>query len=234
MKLLRLAGWVVFLVAVLAGLSRVDPGPTSDPAAATVAALRLVALAAAWYLLAATAVAVIAGLTVVDLDPTTDPAETVVAVLRLVALAAAWYLLGATAVALAAGARRVRLVPGVVRWVVVGATLVPAAPAMASVPSPPPVMQPVDDEAPAPAAVAVEPSRTWTVRPGDHLWRVAERTLAETWGRPASDAEVAPYWRQVVEANRSVLSDPGNPDLVFPGQQLTIPEPPAAPYVGRP
>ena len=197
MKLLRPAGWVLFLVGVIAGLTAVDLGSSSDPAVATVAVVRVAALVVAWYLLAATAVAVVAG------------------------------------------ARRVRLVPGLVRWMVVGATLVPAGTAAASVPSAPPVMQPADDVVMTPAEppAVSEPApagRMWTVQPGDHLWRVAERTLADVWGRPPTDDEVAPYWRQVVDANRPVLADPANPDLVFAGQELTIPEPPAAPYVGRP
>ena len=182
----------------------------------------------------------IAGLSGVDLGRSSDPAVVTVGVVRIAALAGAWYLLAATVVAVLAGAPRVRLVPGLVRWVVAGATLVPAVPAAASVPSPPPIMQPVDDldgsghagDAPLVETVT-RTERTWTVQPGDHLWRVAERTLADAWGRPATDAEVAPFWRQVVEANRPVLADPANPDLVFAGQQLVIPEPPAGPYVGR-
>ncbi|MGQ0521455.1 MAG: hypothetical protein ACT4PX_09945 [Actinomycetota bacterium] len=70
-------------------------------------------------------------------------------------------------------------------------------------------------------------ARTWTVRPGDHFWGVAEQVLAEALRCPASDQEVDPYWRAVVEANRSVLRDPANPDLLFPGQVIAIPPPPA-------
>jgi hypothetical protein len=69
----------------------------------------------------------------------------------------------------------------------------------------------------------------WTARPGDHLWHVAEATLAGAWGRAPSDAEVAPYWQQVVEANRGGLADPGNPDLILPGQVLQVPPPPPPP-----
>lgn len=68
----------------------------------------------------------------------------------------------------------------------------------------------------------------WTVRPGDHLWHVAETTLARAWGRPPTDAEVAPYWTAVVEANRSRLIDPANPDLIRPGQVLSLPLPPSS------
>jgi hypothetical protein len=64
---------------------------------------------------------------------------------------------------------------------------------------------------------------------GDHLWSVADRALTGAWGRAASDAELTPYWEQVVEVNRERLADPGNPDLLFPGQVVSVPTPPAAP-----
>lgn len=84
----------------------------------------------------------------------------------------------------------------------------------------------IDDgtsEEQAPAA------REWVARPGDHLWHVAEATLAAEWGRPPTDAEVAPYWTAVIEANRGVLVDPSNPDLIHPGQTFTLPSPPPPP-----
>ncbi len=87
-------------------------------------------------------------------------------------------------------------------------------------------------KASAPPAVAGPTSPgpgSWTVRPGDHFWSVAERVLADAWGRAATDAEVGNYWRSLVDANRSRLSDPANPDLLFPGQPLTVPAPPARP-----
>jgi nucleoid-associated protein YgaU len=37
------------------------------------------------------------------------------------------------------------------------------------------------------------------------------------------EREVARYWRRLVEANRDRLVDPGNPDLLRPGQTLTLP-----------
>lgn len=95
-----------------------------------------------------------------------------------------------------------------------------------------------DVNGPAPAPVAAGPGperrpageeRVWTVRPGDHLWAVAEQVLAEAWARPPSDAEVDGYWRALVDANRPRLRDPANPDLVFPGQLLVVPPPPAPP-----
>lgn len=67
--------------------------------------------------------------------------------------------------------------------------------------------------------------RLWVIEPGDHLWGVAEATLAEHLGRPVTDAEVAPYWRAVVDLNRDSLADPDNPDLVMQGQVIELPPP---------
>jgi len=81
---------------------------------------------------------------------------------------------------------------------------------------------------PTPPALGPVPG-SWTVRPGDHFWAVADQVLSRTWGRPPTDTEVGPYWRTLVEANRSRLPDPANPDLLFPGHSLTVPPPPARP-----
>lgn len=78
------------------------------------------------------------------------------------------------------------------------------------------------------AQVAPAPT-TWTVAPGESLWTVAEEVLADAWQRPAGDAEVDPFWRELVARNRGRLVDPGDPDLVHPGQVLEVPAPPVAP-----
>jgi nucleoid-associated protein YgaU/DNA-binding SARP family transcriptional activator len=69
---------------------------------------------------------------------------------------------------------------------------------------------------------------TLVVAPGDHFWSLAERQLEMAWGRQVSAEEVAPYWRDLVDANRSRISS-GDPDLIFPGEQMTAPSPPPAP-----
>jgi nucleoid-associated protein YgaU len=79
---------------------------------------------------------------------------------------------------------------------------------------------------PPPAAGGAAPG-TWVVRPGDDLWAIAEHVLADSWGRPVTDAEVAPYWRALVEHNRGHLVHAGDPDLVRPGQVFELPSPPA-------
>ena len=74
----------------------------------------------------------------------------------------------------------------------------------------------------APDEADPPPSGVWPVECGDHPWSIAEETLAEAWGRTPSDAEIAPYWRQLLDLN--ALPDP---DLVFRGQQLQLPALPA-------
>jgi hypothetical protein len=70
---------------------------------------------------------------------------------------------------------------------------------------------------------------TWTVQPGDSFWHIAEETLAEAWHRPPTDAEITPYWKSVIDQNRSKLARPGDPDLIFPGQVFELPAPPPLP-----
>jgi nucleoid-associated protein YgaU len=62
-----------------------------------------------------------------------------------------------------------------------------------------------------------------TLAPGDHLWAVAERTLAAAQDRRPPEREVVRYWRSLVELNRSDLPDPADPDLVFPGDVIRLP-----------
>jgi nucleoid-associated protein YgaU len=80
-----------------------------------------------------------------------------------------------------------------------------------------------------PEGAAAAAPTSWTVRPGEHFWAVAERVLADTWQRAPSDGEIVPYWRSLIDANRQSLHDPDNPDLLFPGQVLVVPPPPGRP-----
>jgi hypothetical protein len=81
-----------------------------------------------------------------------------------------------------------------------------------------PLPPPAADAPPEGAA----PDR-WVVTPGEHLWGIAEETLADRLGRPPTDAEVVPYWRTVIEANRDRLVHRDDPDLILPGQVLLLP-----------
>lgn len=73
-----------------------------------------------------------------------------------------------------------------------------------------------------------QPMGTLVVEPGDHFWALAERQLTEAWGRAVSAEEVAPYWRNLVDANQARIRS-GDPDLIFPGEQLSAPPAPQRP-----
>ncbi len=63
----------------------------------------------------------------------------------------------------------------------------------------------------------------YVVRSGDSLWRIAEQQLAGALERAPEDAEIVPYWRELIEHNRARLPDPEDPDLILPGQRLELP-----------
>jgi hypothetical protein len=214
--------WVGVLVVAVVGLARTGGGALAPPPAtpegwsawaadrtpleAAAAVLRLVAVVAAGYLLAVTAVALTAALL--------RRQRTVAVVARLSPPVVRWLLgasLAGVLVAGPAGASAASPPPTMV--------LLPDEPptttTTATTPTPPPAAWP-------PAAVPL-PRTTVTLGPGDHLWSVAARTLATAWGRAPSEREVAPYWRSVVQLNRAGLPNPADPDLVFPGEVVHLP-----------
>ncbi|MCH1452513.1 MAG: LysM peptidoglycan-binding domain-containing protein [Acidimicrobiales bacterium] len=73
----------------------------------------------------------------------------------------------------------------------------------------------------APPADSTAPSTTgsWSVKPGDNLWVIAETVVAERSGTQTRGS-VAAYWGALLEANADRLVDP---DLIMPGQLLTLP-----------
>jgi DNA-binding SARP family transcriptional activator/LysM repeat protein len=74
-------------------------------------------------------------------------------------------------------------------------------------------------------AMAEEEQNTTTVvvERGDSLWSISEDRLEDDLGREAADSEVAPYWQDVVHANQDRYVQPGNPNLIYPGQVLVVP-----------
>ena len=164
--------------------------------------------------------------------------DAAVALLRLATLVAAAYLLAVT-VALATprfvAAVRASATRQVVRTTLgvgaVSASVVPlAAAADGTSDAPVAVMRrlteppvPVHEEPPPDARPHAPPVDAWAVRPGDHFWSIAERVLEAARGRPPSIAEVDRYWRALVAANHDRLAVPGEPDLLYPGQELRLP-----------
>jgi hypothetical protein len=75
----------------------------------------------------------------------------------------------------------------------------------------------------APPSPGAPPSLRVVVQPGDHFWSIAARRVHLALGREPSDAEVEPYWRALMAANAGRLAQPGNPNLLLPGQVLDLP-----------
>lgn len=168
--------------------------------------LRLLTLAAAWYLLAMMVLTVLAGAT---------RNAVFAAAVRLLTWKAARRLLHAAA---GVSVTTALVAPGPVAAEVVEGEQLPLPPALDKEPpaatAPPAVERP---RAPGPSA-----DHMWTVAPGDHFWSIAQRHVARSAPRP-SRLRVARYWLRLVESNRSRLVDPANPDLLHPGQVLRLP-----------
>ncbi len=73
-----------------------------------------------------------------------------------------------------------------------------------------------------------------TLLDDDDVWEIMlnapEEELRDAWGRDdLTNAEVDSYWRTLIAQNMDRLVEPGNPDLLFPGQELMLPNVPPAP-----
>lgn len=267
----RLALWTAGLVVVARVLRATGPGPLglpvesadalwawverASPVDAVLAALRMAAVLATWYLLGATILAVVAGL--VRADPLTAAVQRVTPglVRRLAAGGGGVGLLVGGAVASLPGPdpapprTEIAAPAGPQAEVATMTRAGPAGPSpspapgratMTRVDAPPTVatMTRVDpasgptasgpappatparwSPSPGPAPPVGEPT-SWVVEPGDSFWSIAEDVVGGERERA-----VGRYWRALVEANRSRLVDPANPDLLVPGQVLTLPDP---------
>ena len=67
---------------------------------------------------------------------------------------------------------------------------------------------------------------TWVVTPGDNLWGIAAQTVAQRTGAMEPHS-VLQYWLELIDVNANRLN--GNPDLIFSGQVLLLPETSPAP-----
>ena len=63
--------------------------------------------------------------------------------------------------------------------------------------------------APKPADIAAPAARTYTVKAGDSLSKIAKHEYGD-----------AAQWPKIFEANRDIIK---NPDLIHPGQTLKLP-----------
>ena len=77
-------------------------------------------------------------------------------------------------------------------------------------------------------------SESINVEQGDHFWALATQALTEQWGRTPTATEITPYWQTMVTLNQNRLLPPGDPDMIYPGQQLIIPDTPTDPEAPTP
>lgn len=63
---------------------------------------------------------------------------------------------------------------------------------------------------------------TVVVEAGDHLWKISAKHLQAVSDRPPTNTEIAPYWREVIALNTPLLRS-GDPDLIYPGELVTLP-----------
>ncbi len=66
---------------------------------------------------------------------------------------------------------------------------------------------------------------TYEVVRDDNLWVISARHLRATFlDRHVAPEEISRYWRQVIEINMPNLRS-GDPNLIFPGEQIVLPPP---------
>jgi len=195
-----------------------------DPMIAAFALVRIGAVAAVWYLAAITLIG--AALRLAGAMRLVAMADriTVAPVRRLLAGTVSLGLVASGIMAVGTPATRLAIAaaaqpaspqaPGATPATVTMHQLAPTEPVAAVPPSPVPVPPPARG---SPTA--------WTVAPGQCFWSIAETVLTTHLGRAASDAEIVPYWKRLIEANRGALAHRENPDLIFPGQIFDVPSP---------
>ena len=63
----------------------------------------------------------------------------------------------------------------------------------------------------------------YVVSRSESFWSIAANRIEDVLHRPPTDPEVQVYWGRLIEANRERLVDPGNADLLYVGQTLSVP-----------
>jgi hypothetical protein len=61
------------------------------------------------------------------------------------------------------------------------------------------------------------------VKAGESFWTIATSVLQSRLGHAPTNAEIAPFWQALIDANQAQLPHPGNPDLLYVGNTLVIP-----------
>ena len=87
------------------------------------------------------------------------------------------------------------------------------------------VQPPAAPTAPEIATATAATGERWTVKPGECFWSIADSVLTNRWGRPATDAEIVPYWQRLIDVNRHELVQRDDPHLILPGQVFAVPAP---------
>jgi nucleoid-associated protein YgaU len=195
------------------------------PLAAGFACLRLVAEAGLWYVVVVTFVGTLLRLVGAASMVRVADRLTIGPVRRMLAGTMTMGLAASGVLAVAAPALRLPVAAAQTVQPTTSTTAVPPATVTMHRISPADVVPP-GAVAQAPEVVpALGTAPQWTVRPGECFWSIAEQVLTEHTGTAPTDAEIVPYWRRLIEANRSLLVHRDNPDLILPGQIFTVPPP---------
>jgi nucleoid-associated protein YgaU len=76
-----------------------------------------------------------------------------------------------------------------------------------------------------PVAVVTSAATSYTVVPGDNLWEIAARHLAQATGRERAaltDGDITAYWARVCDANRDRIQS-GDVNLIYAGEVIELP-----------
>jgi nucleoid-associated protein YgaU len=204
-------------------LDDVDPWLRAAPADALVAALRVVALVLAGWLLLATVAYAFASATSIPAAVRACEWATPRAIRRTIDRALAVSIVaGAVTVPVSAQhAGAVEDRPPPVSVDVRSGKSLGSLPSEWSAPvtvANPPVV-PVVDRPPTSTTTTV------VVTPGDNLWELSAAALARGTARDRAtiaDDEIARYWRAVCDANRDTLRS-GNVNVIYPGEIVALP-----------
>jgi nucleoid-associated protein YgaU len=84
------------------------------------------------------------------------------------------------------------------------------------------VAEPVANGGYLPIDVRGGPPATVIVVSGDHIWKISKASLGGKLHREPRNEEVHPYWLETIEINLDSLRS-GDPDLIYPGEELVLP-----------